>query len=71
MITHTITCYSWPIAQLKEIEKVVMNFIWNGSINKKKLVLVSWNKMRMPIIHGELGLRPLTKLNEEPNLKLG
>lgn len=70
MITHTITCYSCPIALLKEIEKVAINFIQSGAINKNKLVLVAWNKMCRHIIHGGLGLRSLTKLNEATILKL-
>lgn len=70
MLTHIITCFSGPISILKEIEIAFRNFIWSGAINKKKLVLVSWENMCKPILHGGLGLISLTILNQATKLKL-
>lgn len=69
--THTISIYSWPISLLKYIERTARNFIWSGVLNKRKLVMVAWNKMCKPQSHGGLGLRSLIRFNKASNLKLG
>jgi mannosylglycoprotein endo-beta-mannosidase len=44
MLTYSISIYSWPVSLLKEIEKCIRNFIWNGDTKKRKLVTISWKK---------------------------
>ncbi|KEH17145.1 hypothetical protein MTR_0039s0090 [Medicago truncatula] len=55
---------------IKDLEKSIRNFIWSGSIDKRKLVTVAWKKICKPTAQGGLGIRSLQKLNQAANLKL-
>ena len=55
---------------LNDLDKWIINFIWSGDVDKRKLVIVPWNKSCRPIIQGGLGIRSLMSLNEAANLKL-
>ncbi|MCH91017.1 putative ribonuclease H protein [Trifolium medium] len=70
MMMHTISVYSWPLSLIKDIERCMRNFIWNGDVNQRKLVTVAWHRVCTPCNEGGLGLRSLSKLNETNNLKL-
>ncbi|XP_058775196.1 uncharacterized protein LOC131649451 [Vicia villosa] len=41
MVVHSISIYNWPGSIIKKIESRLRNFIWSGSIDKKKLVTVA------------------------------
>jgi len=70
MLIHTITVYDWHVSLIKDLEKAIRNFIWSGSIDKRKLVVVAWKKICKPTDQGELRIRSLKKLNQAVNLKL-
>lgn len=70
MLIHTITVYSWPISLLKDLERMIWNFIWSGDVDKRKLVTVAWHKTCRPFNERGLGLRSLRTLNEAANLKV-
>jgi len=55
---------------LNDLDKWIINFIWSGDVDKRKLVIVPWNKSCRPVIQGGLGIRSLKSLNEAVNLKL-
>jgi len=42
--------------------------IWSGDVNQRKLVTVAWSKVCSPLKEGGLGIRSLTKINEDANL---
>lgn len=70
MLIHTLSVYDWPMPLIKDLEKSIRNFIWSGSIDKRKLVTVAWKKICKPTAQGGLGIRSLQKLNQAANLKL-
>lgn len=70
MLLHCLSIYSWPISLIKDIERWMRNFLWNGDINQKKLVTVAWHKVCKPTKEGGLGIRSLSNINEAGNLKL-
>ena len=70
MLIHCITNYSWPVLLIKDLERWMRNFIWSGDVNKRKLVTVAWHKVCSPINEDGLGIRSLSKVNEDANLKL-
>lgn len=70
MLQHTMSIYSWPISLLKDIERLIRNFIWSGDTEKRKLVTVSWKKVCSDFDEGGLGIKSLICLNEANNLKL-
>ncbi|GAU46447.1 hypothetical protein TSUD_402140 [Trifolium subterraneum] len=70
MIMHTISIYSWLASLIKEVEKLIRNFLWSGDINKRKMVTVAWKKVCKPISEGGLGVRSLANLNLGAKLKL-
>lgn len=69
MLLHCLTIYSGPVKLIKDLEKWMRNFIWSGYINQRKLVTVSWSKVCKPIKEGGLGVKNLSDINEEGNLK--
>jgi ribonuclease HI len=70
MILHIIQIYSWPVSLIKDLERMIRNFIWSGDITKRKLVAVAWSKICKPANKGGLGLRSISSLNKGANLKL-
>jgi hypothetical protein len=70
MLIYSISIYSWPESLLKDIEKCMRNFIWNGDIEKRKLVTLSWKNLCKRFNKGGLSIRSLSKLNKAANLKL-
>lgn len=70
ILLHTISIYFWPVSLIREIEKWIKNFIWNGDITKRKIVTVAWNKICATYEEGGLNIRSLIGLNEATNLKI-
>jgi len=70
MLIYSISIYSWPMSLIKEVEKHMRNFIWNGDVDKRKLVTVSWKKVCKPFSQGGLNLRSIKTLNTSTNLNL-
>ncbi|XP_058728727.1 uncharacterized protein LOC131600410 [Vicia villosa] len=66
---RVVLVYSWPVKLLRIIEKASRNFIWSGSISKKKVVTVAWKFVCQPKSNGGLDLRSLVCLNQAYNLK--
>lgn len=49
LLIHTIPIYAFPSALLKDLKKWTRKFIWSWDITHRKLVIVSWNKMCLPL----------------------
>jgi hypothetical protein len=45
MLIYSFKIYSWPVRLLKQIDKWIKKFVWSGSIDSKKLVSLSWQKL--------------------------
>lgn len=71
MLTHTMAIYFWHAYLLKTMERSIRNFIWSGVVDKRKLVIVAWNKICRPLAHGGISIRSIKKLKKVGNLKLG
>jgi len=69
MLPSCLTIYFWLVKLLKDLEKWMMNFIWSGDINQRKLAIVSWHKVCKSVKEGGLGIRKLSDINEVGNLK--
>lgn len=70
MLIHSITIYSWICVLLKSIGHACNNFIWNGDVSKRKMVMVAWKLLSIPTNNSGLGIISLTSLIEASNLKL-
>jgi hypothetical protein len=70
MLIHCLSIYSWPINLIKDLEKLMRNFLWSGDINQKKLVIAACHKTCKPLKEGGLGIRSLSNINEAGNLML-
>lgn len=53
------------------LDSKIKNFLWTGDTKKRKLVVVKWSVVGMPITNGGLGIRPLNLLNKSAMLYLG
>ena len=53
-----------PHSLFSLIERCMRNFLWTGSISKKKLVTVPWNFTYLPVKEGGIGIKQLKILNE-------
>ncbi|PNX55034.1 hypothetical protein L195_g048658, partial [Trifolium pratense] len=70
MLIYSITIYSWPVSVIKDLEKLMRNFLWSGDMNARKLVTVPWHIVCSTLDEGGLGVRSLSSLNQASNLKL-
>jgi hypothetical protein len=70
MLLNSIQIYAWPSSLLKELERIIRNFIWSGDSSKRKLVTVTRSKVYKPLNEGGLGLRSSPYLNKGANIKL-
>jgi hypothetical protein len=70
MLIYSFKIYSWPVRLLKQIDKWIKKFVWSGSIDSKKLVSLSWQKLCTPLSDGGLGMRSISKINEAGCMKL-
>ena len=61
---HSFMVYKWPIQLLKNLEKCIKNFLWNGDVKAKKLISVKWDLCCDPLDEGGVGLKKLSLLNK-------
>lgn len=47
-----------------KLEKIQRNFLWMGMEEKKRLALVSWDKVYYPKINGGLVIRKISHFNK-------
>nr|KAJ0221413.1 hypothetical protein LSAT_V11C200101220 [Lactuca sativa] len=53
-----------PMSVIKEIEKMMKNFLWNHDESKKGRAKVAWSAICKPVANGGLGLRSLRMWNK-------
>ncbi|WJX41072.1 hypothetical protein P8452_28481 [Trifolium repens] len=70
MLLYSFKIYSWPRSLIKLLDSCIRNFVWSGSIDTKKLVTLSWDKVCTPVSSGGLGLRRLKDMNKAGCIKL-
>nr|KAJ0225294.1 hypothetical protein LSAT_V11C100000100 [Lactuca sativa] len=58
------SCLLIPAAIIKEIEKLMKNFLWDCDESKKGRAKVAWSSICKPVEHGGLGLRNLRAWNK-------
>ena len=64
MFIHSFMIYKWPKNLLADLNSKIRNFLWTGSIDKRKLITASWNDCCVPIKEGGLGIKNLSSLNK-------
>nr|KAJ0221381.1 hypothetical protein LSAT_V11C200050580 [Lactuca sativa] len=52
-----------PKGIIKEVEKIMRNFLWSSGQSRKGVAKVSWNEICKPKMHGGLGLKNLKEWN--------
>nr|KAJ0212804.1 hypothetical protein LSAT_V11C400156830 [Lactuca sativa] len=52
-----------PKSIIKDIEKIMRNFLWNSGESRKGIAKVAWNEICRPKIYGGLGLKNLSDWN--------
>lgn len=60
---HLFMVHKWHLGLLYSLNKSIWNFVWTGSILKKKLVTVAWDNCCLPKHRGGLGLKILKLFN--------
>lgn len=70
MFLHSFHFYAWHVSLLKIVDKWMINFMWAGNTNTKKILTVAWHKVCKPIVEGGLGIRSIKAINNAGMLKL-
>ena len=60
-----------PSRTCLQIEKLIRNFLWSSSSDKKSSNIVKWDQACLPKVEGGLGLRRVKEFNEACLLKMG
>ncbi|KAF6141407.1 hypothetical protein GIB67_021223 [Kingdonia uniflora] len=63
--------YKWPIAAVKEGERIINNFLWSGDPVKKKFLTIKWAKVCKHPSEGGIGIKSLKDINIAMLMKLG
>ena len=53
---YIMQCHKLPVKVCEEVNKLVRDFLWGSTVDKKKMHLVGWNKVTNPINLGGLGI---------------
>ncbi|XP_026438254.1 uncharacterized protein LOC113336795 [Papaver somniferum] len=61
---YYLSLFQMPISVAKKLEKLMRNFLWGDTINKKSLHWRSWKKVSVPKSEGGLGIRNLKVTND-------
>lgn len=74
-VLHSIPSYSMQTASLpacvnKDVEKASRNFLWGSTNEKRKMHLISWERVCSPKVNGGLGVRNLRRNNDAHMMKL-
>ncbi|KAK3222119.1 hypothetical protein Dsin_009144 [Dipteronia sinensis] len=61
---YSIQFYRWPLSLLKDLNAVIRNFFWTGSIDGRKSIQVAWKSCCRTNDSGVLGVKDLGLLNK-------
>ncbi|KAK8369611.1 hypothetical protein V6Z12_A01G122200 [Gossypium hirsutum] len=53
------------------MEKIILNFVWGSTDEKRKISLIKWEEVCKPIKSGGLGFKILSKQNDAFLMKIG
>ena len=53
---YTMQCYRIPVRICDEVDKLVRDFLWGSTMERKKLHMVGWSHVTMPQDLGGLGI---------------
>ena len=53
---YTMQCYRMPVRICDEVDKLVRNFLWGSTVERKKMHMVGWSQVTMPQDLGGLGI---------------
>ena len=68
---HTMSVISLPKATLEGLDSVARSFLWGSTPDKRKLHLLSWDKVCRPKAEGGLGIRKSMDMNKAHVAKVG
>lgn len=69
MLVYSFQNFAWPLSLIKQIDKWIINFIWSGNVEPRRVVTVAWHKVCSPTLEGGLGIRSLRSMNDSAMLK--
>ncbi|XP_026451781.1 uncharacterized protein LOC113352131 [Papaver somniferum] len=69
-VIHSMAVYKWPCTVIKQVEKVIRNFIWSGDAEKLKYFTILYDDLCCSRREGGLGLKKLLDVNRAMLMKL-
>ncbi|OVA16906.1 Reverse transcriptase zinc-binding domain [Macleaya cordata] len=67
---YNMAIYKWPKSIIKEVEKMIHNFLWTSDCSKSKMITSAWHKVCRPMNEGGLGIRRLEWINKSLLMKM-
>ena len=67
---YIMQCHKLPVKVCEEVNKLVRDFLWGSTVDKKKIHLVGWNKVTNPLNLGGLGIVEMKARNSALLAKL-
>ena len=61
--TYTMSCFKLPDSLCKELNSMVRNFWWGQKDEERKMAWISWEKLCIPKMEGDMGFRDLKTFN--------
>lgn len=61
--TYSISCFKLPDSLCEDLTSLIRNFWWGQRQEEKKMVWLSWKKLRAPKASGGMGFKSLKEFN--------
>lgn len=68
---HFMSSIMLPASTLEKLDKVSLTFLWGGTVEKKRMHLLSWKRVCKPKKDGGLGIRAAKDMNKALIAKVG
>ncbi|XP_026450762.1 uncharacterized protein LOC113350872 [Papaver somniferum] len=69
-LIHFMVVYKWPCMVIKQVERVIRNFLWSGDAEKRKYFTVLYDDLCLSKREGGLGIKKLNDVNRAMLMKL-
>lgn len=66
---YYLSMFQMPVSVVKEMERIMRNFLWGSRSTTKKISWVNWSRVTLPKCRGVVGIKKLRLVNKALHAK--